>query len=346
MKPKKSPEPKTTSAPHPDEKLWAEFQAILKKLYERERNGSAEIKGQLHYFYWGVFQHFQKEIAKQARAGKSGVPAPIRTLFEMADFSIPLLLWLAEHQRENIKLYARDRWAWPGYFHLSKREQNKYQALMPEFNQAGKKVKDSPIDLGKDLGFEVNANLTKGDFIFIIAARAVRDVTARDAHQIFWGDSWLWLRAHDKMLAETKPKKFNSAAEKFLLSLGAFNKNNWPKWKPVFHTYLTIKFAPPEIKFKIIPKEFQSNLQIAYQTGTHAQWFEHYRKTHRMNAVEETKFILEMNTEAEFYNAASLQQIENPDISKIVFHKKSVRSKWNALKKEILNRIENLAPSV
>jgi hypothetical protein len=328
----------------PDDVLWSNFQAAYKKVIDSANAGGKTARSQLDFFNWGIYDYFRKDIEKKARAGQAGSPHPISILFEMADFSISILFWLAEHQRDNIKKYARKRWAWPGLFHLSKREQNKYQALLPKFDKSGTKIiRESPIELGKNLGLQVNANLTKGDLLFQIAANAVNNVALLDREEMVWNGSWLWLRAHNKSFSKTK--KLHKQAEKFLASLGFFTKGNWPKWKPVFETYLTVKFAPPEIKFKILPKDCQSNLHVCYGIGAHMEWLENLKKTKSMSAIEETQLISDMKKRAALYdNAVPAQEYDHPDIKKIVLNQKSNRSKWNALKKEILKRIENLAP--
>jgi hypothetical protein len=321
--------------------------ALLEKLEARATAGSDKAKEHLTFLRWTEARKLQKDIEQKARAGQIGGPPPIRTLLEMADFTIPLLLWLAEHQSENVKKYARDRWAWPGYFHLLKREQNRYQALLPKFNKTGKEIVEaSPIELGKNLGLKLNANLTKGNYLFLVAADSVRNVAQWNvAKEGFVTPNWLWLMSHHQSLAKTKGKKYASASEKFLSSLGKFTKQNWPSWKLVFDTYLTVNYAPPDIKFAAFPKDFQTNLYIAYHTGTQRQWFENFRKSNPLTAIEETQWLADMQAHAKFYDASPpLQLVDRPEIREIVNRKKTERGQWNELKDEVLKRIEKLAP--
>jgi len=346
---KRKPKPQSKADDmSPDAKLVDNLWQALEKLEARAATGSKEAKVQLAYFRRRTFRDLQKDLEQKAKAGEITSPPPIGTILEMADFAIPLLLWLSEHQRENIKTYARHRWAWPGYFHLTKREDKKYQALLPKFDKAGKEItKNSPIELGKSLGLKINANLTMADRLFQIAAYAVREVVQLNANGTrFWGNSWLWLRAHHKPFEKLKGEKYHRAVDAFLLSLGDFSKSNWPKWKPVFETFLTLQFAPPEIRFEIMPKEFRSNLSIALDTGTHMQWFEQYRKSHRMTAVQETQFMADLNKEIlPDFVSSTLQEVANPKILEIVSLKKTKRGQWNELRDEILKRIERMAPA-
>lgn len=345
----KNPKAKPPAKParlNSDEKLLNNFRSALEKLEASAASGSEKAAHDLNFFRWKLTRDLMTDMGQKAKAGQIGWPPAIRTILEMADFAIPLLLWLAEHQRENIKTYARERWAWPGYFHLSKREQAKYQALLPEFDQTGKEItKASPIELGKKIGLKLNANLTKGDYLFRAAAHAVNDVVQMDKTR--FGLNWHWLRAHHKPLLKCKGKAYLEGAEKFILSRGKFTRQNWTNWKPVFETYLTWHYAPPEIKFQVMPKDDQSNLMTAYQTGTHSQWFENHRMTHPMSAVEETQFLEDMKKSAIAFNAPkSLQTVDQPEIREVIAGRKTQQGQWNALKKELLNRIENLAPAL
>jgi hypothetical protein len=161
-----------------------------------------------------------------------------------------------------------------------------------------------------------------------------------------WGTDWLWFRTHQRAIAKLKGDKFHEAADKFFLSLGLFSKANWPKWKPVFETFLTFQYAPPELKFERIPKPFQENLVSAYHTGTHMQWFENFKKSHPISAVEETQFLEDMKKSAIAFEAPKpLHTVEQPEIREVIAGRKTQQGQWNALKKELLNRIENLAPA-
>jgi hypothetical protein len=323
--------------------LSCKISALLKRLEARATAGSEIAKEHLNWLRWKASRELQEEIKQKAMAGQKGWPRPIRTLLEMADFTIPLLLWLAEHQRENVKQYARDRWAWPGYFHLLKREQRRYQALLPKFNKTGKEIVEaSSIELGTNLGLKLNANLTKGDYLFLVAADSVRNVVQWDVTE-----HWLWLMSHHHVPAITKGKKYFSASKKFLSSLGEFTKENWPKWKPVFDTYLTVNYAPPEIKFAALPADFQTTLYIAYLTGTERRWFENFRKSNRLTAIEETQWLADLQANAKFFHVSPpLLSVDRPEIREIVSDQKTERGKWNKLKDEVLKRIEKLAPVV
>ncbi len=145
--------------------IFTKIDDLVKKLQVSADGGNKEAKDKLAFFRWCTMRDYMKDLDRLSRAGQHASPPPIQSIFEMADFSIALLLWLSEHQRENIKKYARNRWAWPGQFHLSKREQGKYQALLPQFNQTGTKIiKESPIELGKKSRHENKCQYNKGRF--------------------------------------------------------------------------------------------------------------------------------------------------------------------------------------
>jgi hypothetical protein len=322
--------------------IFSKIDNLVKKLQTSADGGNKEARDKLNFLHWDRFQAFKKDLERKARAGEHGWPPPIRTILEMADFAIPLLLWLTEHQRENVKGYARERWTWPGYFHLLKKEQSRYQDLLPEFNQVGTKIiRASRIELGKNLGLNLNANLTNGDYLFLISANAVFEITnIEETKKRSWGFPWQWIVAHGKEFEEPKGSKVSQKAENFLLSLGKFTRKNWLKWKPVFDTYLTFYFAPPEIKFEKLPKYFQENVYLALQTGTEKQWLENHKKTHPLNAVEETEWLDYLQKSSQ--KIEILQDSNHPEIRAI--GGRTERTKWNAIKRELLNRIFKLAP--
>ena len=281
-----------------------------------------------------------RDLEKMSKAGQHSSPPPIRTILEMADFSIPILLWLSEHQRENIKKYARNRWNWPGYFHLLKSEQSRYQDLLPVFNQYGtQEIQPSPIDLGKDLGLNLSANRTSGDCLFRIAAHAVFDVARLEEKE---GINFpkTWMLCCGKPFHKLNGGKLHHKIEQFLKSLGKFSRKNRPAWQPVFEAYLTWFFAPPEIKFKALPKSYQENMAAALDTGTENQWFENFRQRKKLSEIEEKEFMDYLKKAGR--NITPLQNENYPEISAI--GGKSLKAKWNALKREILKRIFKLAP--
>ena len=98
--------------------IFSKIDDLVKKLQASADAGNKEARDKLNFFRWDTLRSLMRDLEKMSKAGQHASPPPIRTILEMADFSIPLLLWLSEHQRENIKKYARIRWEWPGYFHL------------------------------------------------------------------------------------------------------------------------------------------------------------------------------------------------------------------------------------
>ena len=342
-----NPERKQVKSETPEEILARKIHLLLGKLEKRATEGSQKAKEELNFIRWLCLDKLKANLERSAKAGEIGFPPPIRTLLEMADFAIPLLLWLSKHQRDNVKQYARNRWAWPAYVHLSKQTQNLYEALLPKFNSTGKQiVKDSPIGLGSNLGLVINPSRTKGDWLFVLAANTIRWVAdIEESRKVYFGRPWNWLSAHHKPLAKTKSKNFDKAARKFLESHGKFTRANWNQWKPVFETYLTLHYGPPSEKFKLFPPQWKSNLFIAAHHGAEMQWFEEYRKSRLLSAVEETQFLSELKGLAAFHEAdAPLQQSDRPEIREIVNRRKTEKGKWIELKDELLKRIFKLAP--
>ncbi len=96
----------------------------------------------------------------------------------------------------------------------------------------------------------------------------------------------------------------------------------------------------------MFPKDSQTNLFTAYETGTEMQWFVIFKKSHPMSAVEETQFLEDMKKSAIGFNAPKpLQTVDQPEIREVIAGRKTQEGQWNALKKDMLNRIENLAPA-
>jgi hypothetical protein len=307
---------------------------------------SSESEDGLQRFRWTVFVDFQKEIERRAKSGKLGSPPPVKTLFQIADWVVPLLNWLAENKPDGIKQYAPIRWAWPGYFHLLKRERRRYESLLPKYNSTGTKIiQESPIGLGGKLGLNLNYNLTKGDYLFIVAAYAVLRVTRIDvANENGFTEHWNWLRAHNKPMLKVNWNEFAAAATKYIESRGKFSRKNWRKWKPVFDSFLTYYYAPPAIKFKFLPKAWQSSLDRVQFTGTYLQWFENSAAVKKMNVVEQTKLLEDLKETAAFHHVDKpLQEEDDPAIREIVSRRKTERGKWIELKDELLKRIFNLA---
>src|ERR1035437_2006417 len=87
--------------------IFTKIDKLVKKLQISGDGGNKEAKDKLAFFRWHTMRDYMKDIDRLSRAGQHASPPPIRTIFEMADFAIHLLLWLSEHQRENIKQYAR-----------------------------------------------------------------------------------------------------------------------------------------------------------------------------------------------------------------------------------------------
>ena len=308
--------------------------------------GDKDSANDLYWFRWIVAGELQEEVSKKAKAGQSDSPPPIQIILETADWAIPLLFWLTQNRRDSIKKYARTRWAWPGYFHLLKREQRKYESLLPKFNKTGTKITaESPIELGHDLALQLNANLTKGDFLFIVAANAIRRLIQTREPIDFWqSHSWLWFPGLHPPLAKLKKDRYQSEANKFLKSLGKFSRRNWSKWKPVFEMFLTFEYGPPDLKFGLITKSWRSNLHICLQHGLEIQWFENYKKSNPMTVIEETKWLEDLKTQSDFYKThIVLQEIDRPEIREIIDRRKTNRGKWIELRDELLKRIYNLA---
>ena len=326
--------------PKDDEAIWVHVRDFLEELERRAKTGSKVSNEHLNFVHYWCLEQFQKNLATKARAGQHSWPPPIRTILEMADYAIPLLLWLAEHQRENIKKYASNRWNWPGYFHLLKSEQSRYQDLLPVFNQTGtREIQPSPIDLGKNLCLNLSANRTSGDCLFRIAARAIFDVAHLEEKEGF-NFPKTWMLCYGEPFHRLNGGKLHHKIEAFLKSLENFSRKNRAAWQPVFEAYLTWFFAPPEIKFKALPKFYQDNLAAALDTGTENQWFENFRQRKKLSEKEEREFMDYLKKASR--NITPLQNENYPEISAI--GGKSLKAKWNALKREILKRIFKLAP--
>jgi hypothetical protein len=320
---------------------------LVKKLQTSADAGNKEARDKLNFFRWCTLRDLMRDLEKMSKAGQHSSPPPILTILEMADFAIPLLLWLTEHQRENIKGYARDRWAWPAYASLMSDQENRYDALLPTVDQSGTKIIiQSPIALGENLGYNISKPRTACDSLFQIAAIAIRDAYRLDeGKKNLLGLDLRWLRAHHKPLLKLEGIDYQKAAEKHLVSRGKFTRQNWKRWKPVFETYLTFYYAPPKIKFEIFPEDWKSNAQLAIMTRTEMQWLELYKKKHPMSEDTEKEILSDLKIRASSYNVKPLQDNDAPEIRAIVEKRNKESSKWNALKSEILNRIYNLAPA-
>ena len=326
--------------------LVQKIHLLVDQLEKKAARGDEESEQDLHYFREQIMIDFHNIISQKV---KSGEPywQPVRSILQIADWAIPLLLWLTEHRLESVKKYARKRYTWPAYAHLLKREQSRYQKLLPKFNKTGTKIIEvSPIELGGNLPFQLNANLTKGDFIFRVAAHAISYLAPPyDSQDFLHDNSWLWLPKHHKPLLKLHKDDYSSEALKFLNSLGGFSRNNWHKWKPIFESYIAFKYGLPESKFELFPKEWQSNLDICFRHGAEMQWFEIYKETNKMSAAKIAECSADLRDKAKFYNASPpLQSIDQPEIREIINRKKTERGKWNELKDELLKRIYKLAP--
>jgi len=340
------PKQKQVKNQTPDEMLAEKIHSLLGKLEKRAGDGNQKAREELNFIRWLCLDKLKPDLERRAKAGEIGFPPPIRTLLELADFAIPLLLWLSEHQTANVKQYARNRWAWPAYVHLSKQMQNRYEALVPKFNSTGKQlVTESPIGLGSNLGVIINPSRTKGDWLFVLAANTIRWVAdIEESRKVYFGRPWNWLLAHKPFL-ELDHRNFDDAARKFLESHGRFTRATWDKWKPIFDTYITLHFGPPAEKFKLFPPNWKSNLFIAGHYGTEMQWFEEHRKSKSLSAVEETQSLFDLKAIAASHAVPPLQQIDRPEICEIVNRRKTDKGKWSELKGELLKRIFKLAPS-
>lgn len=327
--------------------LWTSF----KKLKSLAASGNEIAKDNLEILHLNVWDDIKKIIKGNAISGKlsSRLP-PIGTLLEMTDFAIPLLLQLVKTHPENIKGYARDRWQWPGLIHLCKREQTKYEKLSPRFNKAGTKItKESPIDLGKNIGevINFNARLTHGDYIFTISAHSVFCVTRFEPDpKTKTPFNLRWLRGHNEQLRKLKDDKFQIAAENFLRSLGKLSRENFDKWQPVFDTFLTMRFGPFRERDRLIDLKFPDDLLLAYQNGTVNEWFENQLKINPMSKERLTKASSMIGWIQSFYfRDPPLQYSDEPEIRKIIAGAKETEDgQWRKLKSVILKRIKKLAP--
>lgn len=328
-------------------RLVQKIYSLLSQLKKKAAQGDEESEQDLFNFRDNITSEFQKHLSQTAKSGQPDYGPPIRVILEIADWAIPLLLWLTEHQRENVKKRARNRWTWPAYIHLSKREQNRYKKLLPKYNKTGTKIVEaSPIELGSNLPFQFNANLTKCDYLFQVAASAIDYlVPPYDSSKFLHSRSWLWLPNHHKPLLKLNREAYAIEAANFLNSFGKFTRESFPKWKPVFESYLTFRHGLPEDKFELFPKEWQSNLDVCFRHGAEIQWFEIYKRKNRMTAAKEAECLADLQAKSKLYHASPpLQNVDLPEILKIVERKKSDHGQWNELKMELLKRIENLAP--
>jgi hypothetical protein len=329
-----------------EQRLHRQISKAYRKLESIAAAGSEQSEDDLQWLRWSFANDFHKALEEKARAGKNGSPAPIKTLFQTADWLIPLLLWLAENRGDAVKQYAKLRWSWPGYFHLLKREQNRYEKLLPEFNQAGTKVvKESPIGLGTELTLNLNARRTELNKLLFIAANAIYGITKLDNSTDYSSESWMWLEFHDSGLSGLAPKDFIARAKVFLTSLGPFNRRNWRQWKPIFDTNLNWRYGPMEDRFNLMPKRWQSNFYTCWTLGLEIFWFNKYRKA-RMTVAEQTQWLQDSKN----FNEKRTIEVEPPlftsvlpEVKKITDRRKKDAAKWVELKREILTRIYNLA---
>ena len=258
----------------------------------------------------------------------------------ITDFAIPLLLWLSEHQSENIKDYARNRWQWPSLIHLCKREQTKYEKLF------------SKIELGRNIDLNINPSRTNGDYIFTIAAHAVfavknfepevRKFSSGSEELIHW--NLRWMRGHHKRFQKMESKKFQSAAENFLRSLGKFSRKNFDNWKPVLKTFLTMRHGPFRERLRLLNIKLDDESIQEMQKGSAYHWLGKYRSKHPMDDKEfaETAKLID---EIKWYYFRDPQLLENDSeaVQKIAGRCKTPSGQWTELKDEILKRIHKLA---
>jgi hypothetical protein len=107
--------PKPDAAIASEQKAQAIFSKIddlVKKLQTSADAGNKEARDKLNFFRWDTLRALMRDLEKMSKSGQHASPPPIRTILEMADFSIPLLFELTELQKENIKGYACERWTW------------------------------------------------------------------------------------------------------------------------------------------------------------------------------------------------------------------------------------------
>lgn len=325
--------------------LGRKIGTLLDELKRRADGGSEMAKQELFRLRSISFEDFKKFIEQKAKAGHIGRERPIGTLLEIADWVTPLLLWLTEHQLENVKKYARDRWQWPGLIHLCKTEQKKYEALSPKFNKAGTKIRtESPIALGETLGLNINARKTVCDYLFRVAAHAVVSVTKFNRIDGI-SRNLNWLRWHHKPLQNLSGAVFQTRAENYLETLGRFSRANFPNWEPAFDSFLTLRFGPYQERTRLIKLELPQDLISALIGGTQSQWLDNYvqKKPMKQDMLDGTwRLLYKMNRD--FFKEPPLVESELPEIRRIVGQIKKPSAKWNGLKRQLLKRIHNLAP--
>jgi hypothetical protein len=315
-------------------KIGHQARNILEKLEKMAADGNAHAKDELGWLLSNSLDEIKRQIERKSKSGElSDRLPPIKTILDFCDFSIPLLLWLSEHQPENIKKYARDKWQWPSLIHLCKREQSKYETAIP--------IKE----LGADLHLNINPSRTNGDYLFNISAWAIFCVTrfARGKDNIPHNLNWVCFQI--KPQKKMKQGEFQIAAEKFLESLGKFSRANFVKWRPVFDTFLTSKFSPDKTREKFLGVELPQGLIDAWRMGMENQWHEHYYKTMTMNQDEYHKLSgFWWHLRWNYFTEPPLQDSDRPEIRKLLEHIKTEDGKWTELKDVILKRIEKLAP--
>jgi hypothetical protein len=86
--------------------IFSKIDNLVKKLQTSADAGNKEARDKLNFFRWDTLRALMRDLEKMSKAGQHASPPPIRTILEIADFSIPLLFELTELQKENIKGYA------------------------------------------------------------------------------------------------------------------------------------------------------------------------------------------------------------------------------------------------
>jgi hypothetical protein len=247
--------------------------------------GNDEAQDQLEWLQWTCWEEIKKNIKSRAMAGKkSSRFPPIRTLLEMADFAIPLLRSLSKSQLQNLKDCASNRWTWPSLIHLCKREQTKYELLA------------SKIELGGNIKLNINPSRTNGDYIFTVAAHAIYSVTQFEPDMKTGVHTYLrWFRGHGKRFQNMKQEIFQGEAKKFLRGIGRFTRENFPNWKPVFETFLTMRHGPFKERLRLLNIQLDDDSIQEMRSESAYKWL----KKHRSKNLDDDKKFSQV---ADFYD--------------------------------------------
>lgn len=295
-----------------DNPVIARARKAFDALVKAARAGDDEAQAEIEVMQITMLFEYEDTIVKRIREGKESTHH-IRALFEMADFAIPTLLWLANKHPEKLRPFAGKRLVWPAYVGRSAIFEEEYRALLGTCNQAGEWIDLGPLNLAGDLPFRVNRK-TRNGILLAAAIRAIRFLTVD-----YLDDpkaSYYLVRFAPNICRSDEREKRNQVATAFLKSIGPLNESNWEKWEPVLEHVLTIMYGPKENRSKLLPRTFA----IAERCGHDGRYLKNLR------------------------NAKPIQSMTQfPEIRTIANLRKTSHGQWNDIKNQILRRCKSLA---